>query len=71
MTVAILLVLLIPAAFLLVIMALAMRKTWRMSDEVPGWTRVHRRLPVYNFPEKDRPVKLWPDSENRRDDDQE
>jgi hypothetical protein len=69
MRLAIALVLLIATAFLLAIMVVALRKSSRMGDETPGWTRVHWRLPVYKFPERDRPVKLWPDSENRRDDD--
>jgi hypothetical protein len=64
----VLLVLLIGGAFLIAIMVVAVRKTSRMGDETPGWTRVHRRLPIYKFPETDRPMKLWPDSENRRDD---
>jgi hypothetical protein len=65
---AIALVLLIPVVFLLAIMVVAVRKGSRMGDETPGWTRVHRRLPIYKFPDKDRPAKLWPDAETRRDD---
>ena len=69
MDLAILLLLLIPLAFLVVVMALAMRTTWRMGDETPGWTRVHRWLPIYRYPSKDRPVKLWPDSLDGQNDD--
>ena len=69
MGIAIALALLIPLAFLLVVMVVAVRKAARTGDETPGWTRVHRRLPIYRFPERDRPVKPWPDSENRGEDD--
>lgn len=68
MRLAIVLALLIPVASLLAIMVVAARKSSRMGDETPGWRRVHRRLPIYKFPDKDRPVKLWPDAEDRRDD---
>ena len=50
------------------LMVVAIRKASRMGDETPGWARVHRHLPIYKFPDKDRPVKVWPDSESRGDD---
>lgn len=68
MTLVILLVLLVPAGFLLTFVAVAMWKTLRMGDDTPGWASVHRRLPIYKFPSKDRPVKLWPDSHKGHDD---
>lgn len=71
MGLAIALVLLIPVVFLLAILVVAVRKASRMGDETPGWTRVHGRLPIYKFPDKDRPVKLWPDAENPTGDAQE